>query len=146
MLIAQLRLEARFADGFLHAPAGEAVRGAGRADYVFFNHNASEIVGTRVQAELCYIFSHGEPTGLYVDDIWQHDTAERDHADVFLRCSEVMYATDFCEQGVHILESPGDECEETLGISRFAALHFADFHQVLKTVLQGFYMAEHHGG
>ncbi len=57
-----------------------------------------------------------------------------------------MHATDPGQQGIHILEGPGDKGEETLCVFWFPALHLPDLYQVFKPLFDGFHMTEHHRG
>ncbi len=59
---------------------------------------------------------------LNVFHIGQHDAADGDHADIFIGRGEVMYPADPCQQGIHILEGPGNKGQKALGFGRFAGL------------------------
>src|SRR5580692_11617628 len=56
-----------------------------------------------------------------------------------------MNATDPGQQGIDVLEGPGDKSQKSLSVCRFPGLHFTDFYQMFETFLQCLYMAEHHG-
>ena len=115
-------------------------------DHVFLDHDRPEIVRPGREADLGYGLAHGEPGGLDVFDVGEHDPTDGDHADIFFGRGQVLHAADPGQQGIHVLEGPGDKGQEALGIGRFAALYLADFHQVFKAFFQGFHVAEHHRG
>ena len=73
------------------------VRRTRSADNILFNHDASEVVGPGMQANLCNILANCKPACLDIFDIRQHDPAECDHSDIFFRGGQVVNATDPCQ-------------------------------------------------
>src|SRR5262249_31851912 len=86
LLISELWFKACFPDSFLYALTGKAVRRSRSADYIFFKHNASKIVGPRMETNLRGLFAYSEPGCLNILDIGQHNPAHRNHADIFFLC------------------------------------------------------------
>ena len=99
-----------------------------------------------MQAKLCSLFAYCKPGSLDVFDIGQHDPANGDHPDIFFGSCKVMNAPDPGEQGIYILEGPGNKGKESLRMLRFPRLYFTDAYQVFKAFTDGFNVAEHHGG
>ncbi len=99
-----------------------------------------------MQTELGNLLTHGEPAGLDVGDIGEHDTAERDHTDVFISGDGVAGPLDLLEDGVLVLERPGNEGQEALGVGRLFTLHLPHTDEVVHPLPVRLDVAEHHRG
>ena len=144
-LVAQLRREARLADGLLDAFGIERIAGAGRGNHVLLDHDRAEIVGPAVQCYLCRGFSHGEPRSLYVAYVVEEDAAQGDDAQVFER-GEVRADPFLLEACAAAAEYPRNEGDESVVPLRALRLQVAQQQQVLDALCGSLHMAVHHGG
>lgn len=122
------------------------MRSTGSAHYIFFDHDRSVIVGACMQADRRGLSAYRQPGCLYVEDVGEHDSTDRDHADVFLCGGQILYPADLGQERIDILESPGNESQESLGVGRFFRLYIAELDQVFKPFFDRFDVAEHHRG
>src|SRR4051812_19637822 len=61
LLVTQLWFKARLTNSLLDGFVSETVRRTCCANHVFFNHNATKIVGASMQTQLSNLPSYGEP-------------------------------------------------------------------------------------
>src|SRR5690606_12328113 len=141
----ELRFESSLTDRFLNGSGRKAVRCPRGGYHIFFNHDGSEVIGSRVQAKLGDLLTNGKPGGLNIFDVWQHDPAEGNHSDVLFSCHVIGYSTQAFEERAIILKWPWNKSNEPVGSLGALLLYLSDPYQVFKPFLKGFDMAEHHG-
>ena len=83
-----------------------------------------------MQTQLRNLLPDREPACLDIVDVWQHNTAQGNHADVFFWCGIVLGPSDLLQCGIDILEGPRYECDETLRIFRLFTLYLSDLLQM----------------
>jgi hypothetical protein len=77
--------EACFGDRLLDTGCIEFVFCAGNGNHVLLDHDGAEIVGAGMKTKLCCLLSDRQPGSLDIGYVGEHDPADGDHADVFLR-------------------------------------------------------------
>ena len=80
--VAPLRHKAGILDVAHDLDLVHAVRRAGRADDVLFDHHAAHVVGAVCEAELADLAALSDPRRLQVVEVVEHDARERERAQV----------------------------------------------------------------
>ena len=104
-------LEAGVADDAAQLFFGGAVRGAGRADDIFFEHDRTHVVTAEVEAELENLQSLRDPTGLHVLNIVEIEPRDGENLEILDARRFVPSAA--AERRVSWLKAPGDESRES---------------------------------
>lgn len=105
--------EPGFPDGLLNAHSIEGMVCSRYGNNIFFDHDASEIVGACVKTQLGCRLSDGQPGGLDVWNVGQHDPADGDHADIRFGGHPVLNTQLVAQYGILILKRPGDKIEKS---------------------------------
>ena len=138
MRIALVGLKTHFADEPPHLVEFHGVVGSGGGYHVLLQHDASQVVGAVLQAQLADLLSRRHPGGLEIGKGVVEDNPAKGQG------FEVLNTTGALEPQrlVARLIEPGDEPEESAGLF----LQFPHPEHMLDAVLNSFHMAEHHGG
>ena len=135
-VIALVSLVAKFLNQPSHVRHAHPISGSGLGHHVFLNHDAAQVIGSKLQRHLADFRALCHPRALDAGKIIEVNPAQGLGAKVIVRAYRRRF-----ELRMLRLKGPGNESREALALVLLRAAAFQMFH----AVLDSFDVAKHHG-